>query len=134
MEIVYTESFVDLIDGVSKVRIEFEEPEPNGESITKYQILIQKSDGVNYAEDLTHCDGSNAQVIANLYCDIPMTVFRAAPYNLAKGTLIKVIARAYNLYQWGQYSQVNVIGATVETEPLGILTLTYLDTSVSNNN
>lgn len=133
MEIVYTDSFVDAIDGISKVRITFSEPEANGEYISKYQIMVQKYDGVTFIEDTTHCDGSDSQVIANMYCDIPMTTLRAAPYSLTKGMLIKVIARAYNLYQWGQFSQVNVDGATLETEPVGILTLTYLDTSISNN-
>ncbi len=52
---------------------------------------------------------------------------------MVKGDLIKVKARAYNLYEWGQYSQLNVEGATVETEPVSILTLTYEDTPVSNN-
>jgi len=48
--------------------------------------------------------------------------------------LIRVIARAYNLFEWGPWSQVNVEGALVETEPVGVKTLNFLDTSVSNNN
>jgi hypothetical protein len=49
--------------------------------------------------------------------------------------LIQVIARAYNLFEWGQYSQVNVVGATLQTEPVGIMSLTYnLDPTISDNN
>ncbi len=59
MEIVITESIIDPIDQLSKVRIYFEEPEANGEYISKYQILIQKKDG-SFAEELTHCDGMDS--------------------------------------------------------------------------
>jgi hypothetical protein len=82
MEILNTDSFIDELDGVSKIRISWVEPEPNGE----------------------YCDGSDLQIIANMYCDIPMTVLRAEPYKLTKGQLIIVVARAFNLYEWGQYS------------------------------
>lgn len=133
MEILSTDSFVDELDGISKIRISFTEPEPNGEFITKYQIKVQTWDLVTFIEDTVDCDGSQLQIIANMYCDIPMTVLRAAPYSLTKGMLIKVIGRAYNLYEWGQFSQVNVEGATLETEPVGIVSLSYVDSAVSNN-
>jgi hypothetical protein len=63
-----------------------------------------------------------------------MTVLRAEPFSYRKGMLIRVIARAYNLFEWGQWSQPNVEGALLETEPVGVTTLTFLDTPVSNNN
>lgn len=63
-----------------------------------------------------------------------MAYLRGEPYRLAKGMLIKVIARAFNLYEWGPYSEVNSEGATIETEPIGIVTLSFLDTPAASNN
>jgi len=60
-------------------------------------------------------------------------VVRGEPWKYRRGELIKVIGRAYNLFEWGPWSQVNVEGAVLETEPIGIMTLTFLDTAVSNN-
>jgi len=40
MDIVQTTAFIDPFDGVSKVRINFAEPESNGEFITQYQLMI----------------------------------------------------------------------------------------------
>lgn len=133
MEIVYTDSFIDELDGISKIRISWQEPEPNGEFITKYQIKVQTWDLSTFVEPIQYCDGSDPQTIANMYCDIPMTVLRADPYKLSKGQLIIVVARAFNLYEWGQFSQVNVEGATLETEPVGVTTLAFVDTAESNN-
>ena len=95
-----------------------------------------KNDGLGntYLEELTDCDGSKPTVITNMYCDVPMTVLRAEPFSYRKGMLIRAIARAYNLFEWGQWSQPNVEGALLETEPVGVTTLTFLDTPVSNNN
>jgi hypothetical protein len=37
-------------------------------------------------------------------CDIPFTSLRIEPYKLRRGELVKVIARAYNLFEWGPWS------------------------------
>lgn len=66
----------------TNVRISFTAPNNNGKPIDKYQILILQSDGLTYTEDTTDCDGSNAVIISNLYCDIPMQTLRNAPYLL----------------------------------------------------
>jgi len=85
MEIVGTETYYDIIDEVQKVRISWQEPLANGEFITKYQIKIQKYDASQFIEDLVHCDGSNAQIIANMRCDIPFQYLRGEPYKLRRG-------------------------------------------------
>lgn len=59
MDIVYTDSIIDPIDGLSNIRISWDTPEANGEFISKYQIKILSSDGVTYYENLANCDGSN---------------------------------------------------------------------------
>jgi len=62
-----------------------------------------------------------------------MAVLRAAPYSLTRGSLVKVIARAENLYLWGQYSQVNVMGALVQSVPDGIMSLSFSNDGTSTN-
>ncbi len=103
MEVVLTQSVYDPIDMVQKVRFSWVEPKANGEFITKYQVKIMKNDGLGttYLEELTDCDASKQQVIGNMRCEIPMTVLRAEPFSYRKGMLIRAIARAYNLFEWG---------------------------------
>jgi len=101
MDIVITDTLIDPVDNISKVRISWSEPIANGEFITKYQIMILKYGGVINLEDLIYCDGSQQQIILNMYCDIPMTTLRVEPYNLVKGTVIQARVRAYNLFEWG---------------------------------
>jgi hypothetical protein len=56
-------------------------PAENGAAITAYRILIRRSDGV-MAEESTYCPGSDATLMANAYCLVPMVALRAAPYYL----------------------------------------------------
>lgn len=87
--------------------------------------MIQKSDGVNYAEDTTNCLGTSGSVKSNMYCDVPMSVLRTSPYSLAQGSIVKAIARAENANGWGTYSQVNIAGALVEITPQAMTSFGY---------
>jgi hypothetical protein len=40
------------------VKIQWDEPDNNGESITAYKIEIQHKDGTTWIENLASCDGS----------------------------------------------------------------------------
>lgn len=46
-----------------------------------------------------------------------MQTLRDADYSLEYGDLVVVRVRAYNALGEGEYSQVNTVGATIETEP-----------------
>lgn len=101
-----------------EVKINFAAPGDNGDTITGYDLEIRYSDGTTYAEETTNCDGSDGTIKTNMYCTIPMTLLRAAgTYNLAYGDLVVVRARAYNSIGAGAWSEVNTVGATIETEP-----------------
>lgn len=63
------------------VKIEWTIPDNGASALTKFQILIQKSDGT-FMEDLTFCDGSNLVILANAFCQIPMQILTASPYSL----------------------------------------------------
>lgn len=57
-------------------------PADNGAAITAYRILIRRSDG-QMAEESTYCPGSDATLMANAYCLVPMVALRASPYFLS---------------------------------------------------
>jgi len=65
-----------------------------------------QSDGTTYSEELTNCDGTDTNIMSNLECDVPMTVFLASPFLLSEGDLIEVVVVA-----------TNVIGDSVESDP-----------------
>jgi hypothetical protein len=65
----------------TNVEISWVPPSSNGAAILTYKILLQHADG-SFAEDVTLCDGSDSLVISDLYCSIPMSALRAAPYSL----------------------------------------------------
>jgi hypothetical protein len=111
----------------TKVRTTWTAPFDSYEPITEYQIMFLKSDGT-YAEDTTNCDGTD---VNTLYCDIEMNEIRTLT-GLTQGTLIQVIGRAKNLNGWGDYSQVNVVGVVIETEP-SQMTPPVIDISTSSN-
>jgi hypothetical protein len=67
----------------SDVRITWTEPAYDGGSpLLGYRITVQSSDGISYYEESTLCWGEDQTTKANMFCIIPMTVLRAAPYNL----------------------------------------------------
>jgi hypothetical protein len=91
-------------------------PTANNFAIDMYEVKIKKSDAT-YNIDLTYCDGSSSTVVANLNCLIPMTVLRAAPYNLVYGDAIKAQVQAHNERGWSGFSADSTTFATVQTEP-----------------
>ena len=56
-------------------------------------------------------------------CSIPFTTLRAAPYSLSYGNLVQARVRAKNFIGFGAFSQENIVGAAVQTEPAQITSL-----------
>lgn len=101
------------------VVISWSEPENSAAPLIAYSVVILRADGT-FGEELTHCDGAGAAVLAtapNLQCTIPLTTLRAAPFELPYGALVQARVMAQNANGWGSLSQVNLVGASVETEP-----------------
>lgn len=101
----------------SAVRVSWVAPNSNYKTITAYEIGIADHAGANYHEETTTCDGADAAVLASLYCDIPVSVLRVAPYELILQDLVVARVRAYNERGWGSWSVDNAAGALIETEP-----------------
>ena len=72
------------------VRISWFLPTDNGKTIESYRVVIQDSneDGT-FIEDTENCDGSNALILGQRYCDIPVkSSLRQAPYGLMQGQTV----------------------------------------------
>jgi len=97
------------------VTISFSEPENSAAPIEAYKIWVRHADG-SFSEEATHCDGADAAIVAALSCDVPLTALRAS-YGLAYDELVQARVQAKNANGWGSLSQVNLVGARVQTEP-----------------
>ena len=66
-----------------------------------------------------YCDGSQLAIVQNLSCSIPLTTLRASPFSLVFQDTVFVKVRARNSNGWSlDYSTLNLIGATIQTEPI----------------
>lgn len=106
-------------------RISWVAPASNGEPITAYRVKVLHSDGVTYSEEPVSCSGTEAAIVSNLRCDIPLTTLRASPFNLVLGDLVRATVAAGNAQGYGLASQVNTEGGTVQTEPAKTVGLTF---------
>ena len=105
-----------------KVRITWQAADDKGDPVTAYRETIKQADGV-FSENVEYCDASVDPVFTNLYCEVPMSVLRDTAYSLGLGDLVQAKVLATNAVGDSEYSQENVAGATVETEPATITTL-----------
>ena len=108
------------------VVVSWSEPENSAAPLLAYSIVILGADGT-FGEELTYCDGASTGVLAtapDLECTIPLTTLRAAPFELPYGALVQARVMAQNANGWGSLSQVNLAGASVETEPAQMATPT----------
>jgi hypothetical protein len=128
---VAVQTAIDVGVDPTAVKIYWQAPADNSDPITEYQILIRKAGGAEYAEELTYCDGADATIAAARQCFVPLTTLRGAVFSLVYGDLVVARARARNSLGYGQYSQPNVLGATVQTEPTQMAAPTMVGTSLS---
>lgn len=68
----------------------------NGAAITAYTITIMEDDDTTFTEEITYCDGSDSVIAGQLYCQVPMTVLAASPYDLTYDHAIKAKITATN--------------------------------------
>lgn len=75
-------------DGVNVI-IDWNTPNENGSTITSYTIKIVTFSG-NYISDTNACDGTDATVIADSECTVPLSKLTVAPYVLSMTNLVSV--------------------------------------------
>ena len=80
----------------------------------------------------SYCSETDTQVTSQAYCMVPMSELIGTDYNLVRGSLVVARVQAYNLNGFGVLSTPNSVGATVETIPDALSTLTngYLTTNL----
>jgi hypothetical protein len=107
----------------SQVRIKWTYPtSDNHKAVTAYEIVILSSDGTNFYENTTACDGSRSTIIASTACVFPMTYLREGSYDLVQGDDIIVKIRAYNSRGWSDYSTTSATGVDVRRQPHEMIT------------
>jgi hypothetical protein len=80
----------------------------SGVAITSYSILIRKHDST-FVSYLPACDGTDATVISNRYCLIPMSDI-ISTFGLLQGELIVAKVKATNSKGDSPYSTINTVG------------------------
>lgn len=91
------------------------EPNYHFAAIDKYEVLFEKADGT-FTTETTYCDGTVASIITNKECNVRMATILSLTSHPVD-TLIRVKIRAHNAKGWGDYSEMNIVGATIETTP-----------------
>lgn len=113
------------------VDISWNLPDNNSDAIDAYEILILKSDGTTWLEDAANCDGTNdSNVITNRICSIPFTILRST-YGLPYNAQIYAKVRAHNANGYGAYSEQNLVGARIETEPIQMTAPTLVTATIT---
>jgi hypothetical protein len=97
------------------VRITWAAPGDNYGGILAYKVAVVDSGGAP-SEESTYCDGASAPILADRYCQVPMTHLRAS-YGLARGDLVEAQVQALGRNGWSAWSALNTAGVTVQTEP-----------------
>jgi hypothetical protein len=73
-----------------------------------------------------NCDGTDADIVADAYCSVPITVFLAEPFNMVIGDYIYGKVLAVNIYGESGYSAIGN-GATARRTPDAPFNLENLD-------
>mmetsp|Transcript_9440 Transcript_9440/g.8972 ORF Transcript_9440/g.8972 Transcript_9440/m.8972 type:complete len:254 (+) Transcript_9440:2696-3457(+) len=113
------------------VIIDWTAPANHGSNIVAYSIEFLTSTDT-YALELTGCDGTDTgSIVPNTQCTSAMTDLVTAT-NFPADTLIQVRIKAQNSVGWGDYSQLNILGDTIEDVPAKMTAPSY-DASLSDN-
>lgn len=98
------------------MRINWVTVDDGGSPPITFEIVIRKSDGVTYSTELNYCDGTDTGIVAATTCSIPVTILRAAPFNLPWGSSVWAKIRSTNLYGNSEFSNFGN-GAVITTNP-----------------
>lgn len=101
----------------TSVRLDWVAPY-DGASPLLYFVLVIKTKLGAFVEQTTYCNArSDATVISNRYCVVPMDVLTASPYNLVQGDIVVAKILAANVVGESQYSMENGVGADIKVVP-----------------
>ena len=116
-----------LSTSTTDIEISWSPAAPNGEAITRYQIQLFVPSTLSYVDDLTYCLGTNP---ALTICTFPIS-YLISTYSFQRGDLVQARVRAQNSINFGGYSSLNTVGATVQTVPATMNAPTKVATSTA---
>ena len=101
----------------TKVKISWDAPDTNFAPLTSYNLQVLSNDGLTFVDANSFCDENAATILTGRLCTMTLIELRAAPFSLTFNKF--VIARVKSTNQFGEsdYSQTNVMGASIRTEP-----------------
>jgi hypothetical protein len=73
---------------LSTVTFDWVLPSSGGSPIIGFRVFIGHSDLVTYTQDLVNCNGVQADIIASVSCEVPITALRQNPFNLPWGSSV----------------------------------------------
>jgi len=114
----------------TEVEVSWPAPDAHSSVITRYEILFLHANG-DFAAELTRCNGTDATVVADRKCSVPMSTLRTLTAR-PRDSLIRVKVRAFNAKGSGEFSELNTAGATIETEPTN-LSVASIDVPSTSN-
>jgi hypothetical protein len=85
------------IDG-NTVKVLWSLSTTNGSPITAYKVYVKQSESSTYTLESSDCDGTDATVISNKYCNINISTLLASPYNIVGGDSIDAKVISTNTY------------------------------------
>lgn len=109
------------------IRVQWVDPDANEEAIDRYRVMLAQNDRVTFVEIINYCNGANEVTISLKACEIPISVLKAAPFNLKVGEEVLAKFAAHNANGWGPYSEPTEAGALIEQIPQQMLAPTRDD-------
>jgi len=109
-------SVVTVIEN-SFVKIAWQYPNDNSDTVVEYEILIRQGDMKTFTPQLLYCDGRSAAIVQKLYCLVPMSTLRAEPYSLKFKDYVFAKIKAKNALGWSPYSDLNSMETQIQIEP-----------------
>lgn len=100
-----------------KVIFEWIAPTDNYQPITRFVVLLADTSETVFEPDLEHCDGNYIDIVTARRCEIPLLTLREKQL-LVFDQVIKAKVAACNLNGCGSFSELNTVGARVQTEPV----------------
>jgi hypothetical protein len=104
------------------VLINWSAPIAHSSTIIEYDVRFLTSTGLYVTS--TSCPSTDVNLIANTECTVEMSAIILLT-GLSRDSKIRVKVRARNGINWGEYSELNTEGATIETVPLGASSVSF---------
>lgn len=108
---------IDTANVDTKVIITWAAPMTNYADLLSYTLQVLNSNRKDYADANSYCDEDSANLLTDRKCSMTLTELRAAPFSLTYNQIVVARVKSENIYGVSDYSQPNILGATIRTEP-----------------